>query len=90
MKYAARAMMINEMDGLTFNCTQEEVVSGVCSAVTGQQVIDLFRFYDKPEKLIGIMIAVTVGYRLFAWGVLLLRCVGIGGYEWTYLTDRCF
>ncbi|KAH7106594.1 P-loop containing nucleoside triphosphate hydrolase protein, partial [Auriculariales sp. MPI-PUGE-AT-0066] len=67
MKYAARMMMINEMTNLQFNCTPDEVTSGACSAVNGQQVLDLFRFYDDPDKLIGIMIAVTVAYRVAAW-----------------------
>lgn len=73
MKYAARTMMINEMSGMHFDCSDAELQSGACSAVDGQQVLDLFGFHDSTVKLVGIMVAVTIAYRLTAWGVLALR-----------------
>ncbi|KAH7101938.1 hypothetical protein BKA62DRAFT_671617 [Auriculariales sp. MPI-PUGE-AT-0066] len=73
MKYAARIMMINEMTNLDFNCTPDEITSGACLAGSGQQVFDLFRFHEDPSKLMGVMVATTLPYRIAAWLILSLR-----------------
>jgi hypothetical protein len=65
--------LINEMKGKVFDCSQADIASGVCTAATGQQVLDLFGFHDSTGKLVGILIATTVAYRLAAWSVLALR-----------------
>jgi hypothetical protein len=73
VKYAARILLINEMSGQTFDCSQADIASGVCTAATGQQVLDLFGFHDSTGKLVGILIATTVAYRVAAWAILALR-----------------
>lgn len=73
MKYAARILLINEMTGLQFNCTPESIASGECTAATGQQVLDLFDYHDTTWRLMVIAVAVTIGYRIAAWGILVLR-----------------
>jgi hypothetical protein len=73
VKYAARILLINEMRGKTFDCSQADIASGVCTAATGQQVLDLFGFHDSTGKLVGILIATTVAYRVAAWAILALR-----------------
>lgn len=74
MKYAARIMLINEMRGLQFNCSPAEISDGVCTAVDGQQVIDLFGFQSYvPWKLCIIGVAITLAYRIAAWSVLSAR-----------------
>ena len=75
MKYAARIILINEMKGLVFNCSPASVESGECTAVNGQQVLDLFDYHDTLWHLVIIAIAVTIAYRMAAWGVLVLRYV---------------
>lgn len=73
MKYAARIMLINEMHGLQFDCSPESIQSGVCTAATGQQVLDLFDYHDSTWRLVIIGIAVTIGYRILAWAILVVR-----------------
>lgn len=34
--------IINEMQGLVFNCTTAEIASGACIAATGDQLLDTF------------------------------------------------
>jgi ABC-type multidrug transport system ATPase subunit len=75
MKYAAHILLQNEMTGLRFNCSPESIQNGECTAVDGQQALDLFNFHDSTAKLTGIMIAVTIAYRVLAWAILSLRCV---------------
>ncbi|THG93869.1 hypothetical protein EW026_g7481 [Hermanssonia centrifuga] len=73
MKYSARVLLINEMQGLQFNCSPESILSGECTAATGQQVLDLFGYHDTPWRLLVVSIAITVGYRIAAWAILALR-----------------
>jgi hypothetical protein len=74
MKYAARVITINEFGGgITFSCSENDIQSGVCTAATGEQVLDLFGFHESTNWLMGAMVAITFAYRVFAWGVLALR-----------------
>jgi hypothetical protein len=73
MKYGARIMMINEMTGLSFNCSESDIQSGACSAVDGQQVLDLFGFHEGTAWLTGVMVTITFAYRVAAWAILALR-----------------
>ena len=75
MKYSARVELINEMQGMIFDCTTDAITDGQCTAATGQQVLDLFGFHDTTWRLTLIAIAVTVAYRVLAWAVLALRYV---------------
>ncbi|KAI0086907.1 P-loop containing nucleoside triphosphate hydrolase protein [Irpex rosettiformis] len=74
MKYAARIMLVNEMRGLEFACTDESVASGTCTAANGDQVLELFGFEGLSTwKMTVVCVAVTVGYRIAAWCVLAVR-----------------
>lgn len=74
MKYAARIMLINEMRGMQFNCSAQNIADGVCTAATGEQVLELFNFQDLSTwRLMIICVAVTVGYRIAAWAILSVR-----------------
>ena len=74
MKYAARIMLINEMRGLQFDCTPDSIASGACTAATGEQVLELFKFQGLSTwRMTVICVAVTVGYRIAAWMILAVR-----------------
>ncbi|KAJ3519459.1 hypothetical protein NM688_g9298 [Phlebia brevispora] len=73
MKYAARVMLINEMTGLQFDCSPASIQSGECTAATGQQVLDLFGYHEETWRLMIIAVAVTIGYRMAAWAILVVR-----------------
>ena len=73
MKYTARILMINEMTGLRFNCTPMSIQSGECTAVTGEQVLDLFGYHYSTWRMVVIALAVTIGYRIAAWAILVMR-----------------
>ncbi|EJD39012.1 hypothetical protein AURDEDRAFT_187588 [Auricularia subglabra TFB-10046 SS5] len=73
MKYAARVMMINEMTDIQFDCSPAEIQDGACTAVDGQQILDLFGFHDPTARLMGLMVVITLAYRVAAWGVITLR-----------------
>lgn len=89
MKYGARIQLINEMQGMVFNCSPETIANGECTAATGQQVLDLFGFHDTPWHLLLISIAVTVGYRIAAWAILTLRYVNCSFRANTLLSYFC-
>lgn len=78
MKAQARLNIINEMTGLKFNCTEEEIASGSCIATTGEQVL---RTFGIPEggtgKLLGIVFALTFIYRALAWVALRIRVMSL-------------
>ena len=86
MKYGARIQLINEMQGMVFNCTPETITNGECTAATGEQVLDLFNFHNNTWHLLLISIAVTIGYRVAAWAILALRWVMHSKYCNTVLT----
>ncbi|KAI0685355.1 P-loop containing nucleoside triphosphate hydrolase protein [Cytidiella melzeri] len=74
MKYAARVLLVNEMRGLQFNCSPADIADGACTAVDGEQVLDLFGFQDVvPWRLTIACVALTVGYRIAAWAILSAR-----------------
>jgi hypothetical protein len=67
-KYAARIIFINEAVGLHLNCTPQEIASGQCLAENGADLLALFGFHDlRVGRFAGIMVALTVAYRLLAW-----------------------
>lgn len=84
MKYGTRIQLINEMQGMVFNCPPDTIANGECTAATGQQVLDLFGFHDTPWHLVLISIAVTLGYRIAAWAILAIRCVGVLTWIFSY------
>lgn len=42
MKPQCRIQIINEMRGLEFECTEDQVASGACIATTGEQLLATF------------------------------------------------
>ncbi|KAK4057385.1 ATP-binding cassette transporter snq2 [Microbotryomycetes sp. JL221] len=71
MKPQARICMINEFRGLEFDCSPEDQSSGACIAQTGEQVLQTFGLpLDGTAKLMGILMALVVLWRLFAVAAL--------------------
>jgi ABC-type multidrug transport system permease subunit len=67
-KAAVKVQLINECVGLVFRCSPEEVASGKCVAQTGEQILALFQWVDlDAARFAGIMVAVTVAWRVLAW-----------------------
>ncbi|EIW69228.1 hypothetical protein TREMEDRAFT_31078 [Tremella mesenterica DSM 1558] len=73
-KAATRVQIINECLGLMFNCTNEEIQSGVCIARSGDQLLALFGWKDlSTARYVEIMLAVAVAWRIVAWGSIAFR-----------------
>lgn len=71
MKPSAAITIINEMRGTVFSCTPAERASGACVYETGEQLLETFNLpRSGTGKYMGILLAVTVLWRLFAWGLL--------------------
>jgi len=71
LKFSARIVMINECLGLQLNCTEAEIASGQCLVQNGQQLLALLGWNDwNTKKFCGVLAAVCVIYRLFAWIVV--------------------
>ncbi|GAA5989967.1 hypothetical protein JCM5350_002350, partial [Sporobolomyces pararoseus] len=74
MKPQAWLIAINEFVNLRFNCDQASIQSGACIATNGEQVLDVFSIpYSGSGKFLGILIALVVIWRIFAWIALRLR-----------------
>ncbi|KAG0349768.1 hypothetical protein BG005_010705 [Podila minutissima] len=73
-KYGSLVMTRNEFDGLVFDCTQEQTMTGACPYPTGEAALDLLKFNGVDWNLyMGLFVAVVVAYRLVAWLVLVLK-----------------
>eukprot|EP00762_Andalucia_godoyi_P008436 ANDGO_04685.mRNA.1 putative ABC transporter ATP-binding protein/permease YOL075C len=72
--YAAKVMAKNEFDGLSFTCNSSQQINGQCLYTRGQQVLDLYNMgnVDMTENII-VMFAVTLAYRIIAFGSLWFR-----------------
>jgi len=71
LKYAARIIMLNESIGLRLNCTQDELASGQCLVQTGEELLALLGWKDwDVGKFCGLLVGVTVFYRILAWAVI--------------------
>ncbi|GAA5939117.1 uncharacterized protein JCM15063_004431 [Sporobolomyces koalae] len=74
MKPQAWLVAINEFSGLRFRCDQASIASGACIAVNGEQVLDVFDIpHHGSGKFLGILIALVVLWRIFAWIALRIR-----------------
>lgn len=74
LTYQVRVAFINEFTGLQFNCTDAEIASGECLAVSGEQMIETFGFKDRnTAKFTGLLLVVVTIYRLLAWLAVRLR-----------------
>ncbi|KAG8839536.1 hypothetical protein FRC18_010315 [Serendipita sp. 400] len=76
-KPASRIMIINEASGLHLNCSPESIQSGECLIQSGEDLINLFQWKDLDTgKLVGILMAVCIGWRLLAWVSLMIKMRG--------------
>jgi hypothetical protein len=75
MKYGAAVLGIVQYSGLTFVCTNGQLLpDGTCPITSGDQLLALYKFDTNNYHLyLGLMAAVTVGYRLIAYLVLKIR-----------------
>ncbi|GAA5832082.1 hypothetical protein JCM11251_002811 [Rhodosporidiobolus azoricus] len=80
MKPQASVNMVNEFEGLVFRCTEEDIQSGACIYSTGEQVLDTFGLpfgRGGVAKYMGILVSVTVIWRLIAWVAVRLRVASL-------------
>ncbi|KZT29972.1 P-loop containing nucleoside triphosphate hydrolase protein [Neolentinus lepideus HHB14362 ss-1] len=74
LTYQARVAFINEFTGLQFHCTEDEISSGECLAVSGEQMIETFGFKDRnTAKFTGLLLVLITIYRLLAFLAVRLR-----------------
>ncbi|KAF8213711.1 P-loop containing nucleoside triphosphate hydrolase protein [Mycena galopus ATCC 62051] len=74
LKPTQRLQFINECEGLQFQCSQADITAGICTAQSGEQLLDLYSFNDRnTAKLVGITIAAAVAWRVLAWAALRTR-----------------
>ncbi|KAF7367373.1 Pleiotropic drug resistance proteins (PDR1-15), ABC superfamily [Mycena sanguinolenta] len=74
LKPTQHLQFINECEGLQFHCTQDDITSGVCTAQSGEQLLNLYSFNDRnTAKLVGVTISAAIAWRLLAWAALRAR-----------------
>ncbi|KAF7306405.1 Pleiotropic drug resistance proteins (PDR1-15), ABC superfamily [Mycena indigotica] len=74
LKATQRLQFINECSGLQFHCSESDIARGVCTAVSGEQLLQLYSFDDRnTAKLVGIAVSCAVAWRLLAWAALRAR-----------------
>jgi len=78
-KYAAATLSIKAFTNFEFTCTDtQRLPDGSCPTRTGQQVLDLLNYHTSLASNIGVLVAVTVAYRLIAYAVLRLSKADFG------------
>ncbi|CAK5265002.1 unnamed protein product, partial [Mycena citricolor] len=74
LKSSQRVQFINECEGLQFRCSPADITQGICTAVSGEQLLELYAFSDRnTAKLMGIAVAVAIAWRVLAWLALRAR-----------------
>ncbi|KAJ7456457.1 P-loop containing nucleoside triphosphate hydrolase protein [Mycena latifolia] len=74
LKPTQRMQFINECQGLRFHCSEADVSAGICTAQTGEQLLQLYSFDDhNTAKFAGIAVAVAIAWRFLAWAALRAR-----------------
>ncbi|KAJ7748491.1 P-loop containing nucleoside triphosphate hydrolase protein, partial [Mycena maculata] len=69
-----RLQFINECQGLQFQCSASDIAAGICTAQSGEQLLELYSFNDRnTAKLAGITVAVAICWRFLAWAALRAR-----------------
>lgn len=68
-KWQVRAAATASLRGITFNCEED-----VCTVSSGKQLLELYDLDVSTAKAVGILAAVTIGYRLLAYIALKVRC----------------
>lgn len=86
-KYYSRIQIINEMEGLNFDCDAQSIASGVCIARTGEELLDTFRIEDRntgeydpvppPSPALFVASRCQGGSRRVKW-------LSAESVEWTY------
>jgi hypothetical protein len=77
MKPAAIITILNEMRGTVFDCSPSDIADGSCVYRTGEEVLETFKLSGGTGKYLGIMLAVTLIWRVIAWGLLRLRVASL-------------
>ncbi|KAJ6501512.1 P-loop containing nucleoside triphosphate hydrolase protein [Mycena vitilis] len=76
LKPVQRLTFINECQGLQFYCSADDIAAGICTAQSGEQLLQLYSFVDRNTgKLTGITVAVAIAWRILAWAALRARMV---------------
>ncbi|KAJ7071333.1 P-loop containing nucleoside triphosphate hydrolase protein [Mycena amicta] len=74
LKATQRLQFINECTGLQFHCSESDIAQGICTAQSGEQLLQLYSFTDRnTSKLVGITVACAIAWRLLAWAALSAR-----------------
>ncbi|KAJ6548866.1 P-loop containing nucleoside triphosphate hydrolase protein [Mycena capillaripes] len=74
LKAAQRLIFINECTGLQFRCSADDIAAGICTAQSGEELLQLYSFVDRNTgKLTGIAIATAIAWRILAWAALKAR-----------------
>ncbi|MES1911532.1 MAG: hypothetical protein MHM6MM_003948 [Cercozoa sp. M6MM] len=68
-KYIYEVLAVNEFDGATFSCTQDQLVQGVCPITRGEQVLGRL---ELSADNIGRDIGVSVAMLILFWGLAYL------------------
>jgi len=82
-KYVFQNMMVNEFAYRTYECARDAAGGCFCMfpselaaecKIAGQGVLDQYNYHPgHMERDVGIMMGIIAGYRIAAWGVLMLR-----------------
>ncbi|KAJ6548881.1 P-loop containing nucleoside triphosphate hydrolase protein [Mycena capillaripes] len=71
---AQRLIFINECTGLQFRCSADDIAAGICTAQSGEELLQLYSLVDRNTgKLTGIAIATAIAWRILAWAALKAR-----------------
>ncbi|KAJ7293859.1 P-loop containing nucleoside triphosphate hydrolase protein [Mycena rebaudengoi] len=74
LKATQRLQFINECEGLQFHCSPADISAGICTALDGEQLLQLYSFDDRnTAKFLGITVALAVAWRILAWAALSAR-----------------
>lgn len=68
IKYAFVGVALNELEGLKFTCTDEEIAKGMCKIYTGETVI-ADKGYDQYtiSYCAGSLVAYVIGVRIIGY-----------------------
>jgi len=78
-KYPAAILTLKTFTDFEFTCTDaQRLPGGNCLIQTGRQVLDLFNYHTSLGLNVGALVAVTIVYRLIAYGVLRLAKADFG------------
>ncbi|KAG0196351.1 hypothetical protein BGX28_010261, partial [Mortierella sp. GBA30] len=74
IKYGTLIITRNEFDNKTFDCSAEQISTGLCPFPTGNSILDLLKLRDQNWNLyMGLFVTVVLLYRIVAWLVLVTK-----------------